>query len=195
MVNVDFSGTGSGKLSANTMRGREGYGDWRVWNALSLGNEATAERMNCCEADGTTLRNVTVSLARASGTAIATGSSATGVVLGDTFVSSSDTEDTYTFTISKLKPNEPYTLYLYSLNGTLSGNASFTIGDVTKGVEEFWALGETKMLTRFEVTSDENGEITGTFAAADENGGAFSGITLVGDLPPYIPNGTMVIIR
>ena len=51
------------------------------------------------------------------------------------------------------------------------------------------------MLTRFEVTSDENGEITGTFAAADENGGAFSGITLVGDLPPYIPNGTMVIIR
>ena len=33
------------------------------------------------------------------------------------------------------------------------------------------------------------------FSAADENGGAFNGLTLVGDLPPYVATGTMVIVR
>ena len=51
------------------------------------------------------------------------------------------------------------------------------------------------MLTRFDVTSDANGKITGTFAAADANGGAFNGLTLVGALPAYVPTGTLLIVK
>ena len=51
------------------------------------------------------------------------------------------------------------------------------------------------MLTRFEVKSDANGVITGTFAAADGNGGALNGFTVVGDFPANKPRGTMLVIR
>lgn len=104
-------------------------------------------------------------------------------------------EDAYAFTISKLKAKEPYTLYLYSANGSTSGNAAFTVGGATKGVEGLWLLGATPMLTRFDVVSDANGEITGTFAAADGNGGVFNGLTLVGDLPDYKAPQFTIIIR
>ena len=195
VVNVDFTGTGTGKLSANAMRGREGFGDWLSWNALRPGGEAIASVANCLDADGTTKRNMTVELTRVSGAAIATGAAATGTALLDAFVASSGADDSYTFTISKLKENEPYTLYLYSANGRASGNAAFTIGGVTKGVEGIWTIGETKMLTRFDVVSDANGEIRGTFVAADGNGGAFNGLTLVGDLPDYKSPSTVLFIR
>ena len=114
-------------------------------------------------------------------------------------VSSSGADDTYTFTVGNLKQNEPYTLYLYSVKSFSTdtpGNATFTVGGVTKGVENtlIGNVGQ-KVVTRFDVTSDANGEITGTFAAADANGGAFNGLTLVGALPAYIPTGTMVIVR
>ena len=138
---------------------------------------------------------MTVELTRVSGAAIATGAAATGTAFLDAFVASSGADDTYTFKISKLKENEPYTLYLYSANGRASGNAAFTVGGVTKGVEGIWTIGETKMLTRFEVVSDANGEVSGTFAAADGNGGAFNGLTLVGDLPEYKSVGTAIFIK
>ena len=136
---------------------------------------------------------MTVTLKRDSDAPIATGTAATGTTLLDSFVTSSNADDTYTFTISHLKKNEPYTLYLYSANGNTSGNASFTVGGVTKGVDGLWSLGATPMLTRFDVTSDANGEITGTFAAADDHGGAFNGLTLVGDIRELL--GMMVILR
>ncbi|MBO7687957.1 MAG: hypothetical protein J6V72_16340, partial [Kiritimatiellae bacterium] len=126
---------------------------------------------------------------------IATGTAATGTALLDAFVVSSGTDDAYTFTISELKANEPYTLWLYSANGRASGNAAFTVGGVTKDVEEIWSLGATKMLTRFDVVSDANGEISGTFAAADANGGAFNGLTLVGNLPDYKSQATVITVR
>ena len=76
------------------------------------------------------------------------------------------------------------------------GNATFTVGGATKGLEGAWILGDgQKVLTRFDVTSDANGTIVGTFAAADANGGAFNGLTLVGDLPAYVPTGTLMIVR
>lgn len=104
-------------------------------------------------------------------------------------------EDTYAFTISNLKANESYTLYLYSANGAASGNAAFTVGGVTKGTDRPWTLGETPMLARFDVVSDAQGEIAGTFAAADGSGGAFNGLTLVGDLPDYKSAVFTVIVR
>ena len=195
VVNVDFTGTGTGKLSANTARGREGYGDCLSWNALRPGSAADATVTECYEADGATRRNMTVALARSSGAAIATGSAATGTTLLDSFIASSGADDAYAFTISALKKNEPYTLYLYSANGNTSGNAAFTVGGVTKGAEGLWSLGATPMLTRFDVVSDANGEITGTFAAADANGGAFNGLTLVGELPPYKSPAFILVVR
>ena len=193
VVNVDFTGTGTGKLSANTARGREGYGNCLSWNALRPDGEASVAVDGCRDADGTTPRNMAVSLTRTSGMAIATGTAATGTTLLDSFVTSSGADDTYTFTISKLKENEPYTLYLYSANGNSSGNAAFTVGGVTKGVEGLWSLGATPMLTRFDVVADANGEISGTFAATDGNGGAFNGFTLVGDVSRL--SGMRIIIR
>jgi hypothetical protein len=195
VVNVDFTGTGTGKLSANAIRAREGFGDWLSWNALRPGGEALASVANCLEANGTTKRNMAVSLMRESGAAIATGTAASGTALLDAFVSSSGTDDAYTFTISALKASEPYTLWLYSANGRASGNAVFTVGGVTKGVEDIWSLGATKMLTRFDVVSDANGEISGTFAAVDSNGGAFNGLTLVGNLPDYKSQSTVITVR
>lgn len=195
VVNVDFTGTGSGAFSANAARGREGYGDWTSWNALRPGGAAEATVAECYEADGTARRNVTVSLTRTSGASIATGAAATGTTLIDSFVASSGTDDAYSFTISKLKKNEPYTLYLYSANGSTSGNAAFTVGGVTKGVDGLWSLGATPMLTRFDVVSGANGEIFGTFAAADANGGAFNGLTLVGELPDYKSPAFTIVIR
>ena len=195
VVNVDFTGTGTGKLSANAARAREGFGDWLSWNALRPGGEALASVANCLDADGTTKRNLAISLARESGAPIATGTAASGTALLDAFVTSSGADDAYTFTISELKANEPYTLWLYSANGRASGNAAFTVGGVTKGVEDIWSLGQTKMLTRFDVVSDANGEISGTFAAADANGGAFNGLTLVGNLPDYKSQATVITIK
>ena len=177
------------------MRGREGFGDWLSWNALRPGGEAIASVANCLDADGMTKRNMTVELTRVSGAAIATGAAATGTALLDAFVTSSGADDAYTFTISKLKENEPYTLYLYSANGRASGNAAFTVGGETKGADGIWTIGETKMLTRFDVVSDANGEIRGTFAAADGNGGVFNGLTLVGNLPDYKSPSTVLFIR
>ena len=62
-------------------------------------------------------------------------------------------------------------------------------------MEGIWTIGETKMLTRFDVVSDANGEIRGTFVATDGNGGAFNGLTLVGDLPDYKSVGTAILIK
>ena len=64
---------------------------------------------------------------------------------------------------------------------------------MTKGVEGLWSIGATPMLTRFDVTSDANGVISGTFAAADGNGAAFNGLTLVGDVRGFL--GMTIIIR
>ena len=199
VVNVDFTGTGTGKFSANTTRGREGYGDWLSWNALRPEGGASAAVENCYEANGRIKRNVKISLGRNSGAAIATGTAETGNALLDSFVVSSGAEDAYAFRISEVKANEPYTLYLYSANGHDDGNASFTVGGVTKGADEPWSSGSplkrTRMVARFEVVSDADGEIGGTFAAADENGGAFNGLTLVGDLPDYKSVGTAIFIK
>ena len=195
VVNVHFTERGTGKFSTTRQRPREGWADWNMWNALRAGDAASAHVRNCREGDGETRRNVTVALTRDSGTAIAKGASAEAGFFS--YVSSSGATDTYTFTISNLKKNEPYTLYLYSVQSvSVFGNATFTIGGETKGLEEPWILGDgRKVLTRFEVTSDANGEITGTFAAADANGGAFNGLTIVGEFPDYKARGTSLVIR
>lgn len=199
VVNVHFTESGNGKLSATGQRPREGWADWNKWNALRPFGVSSATCRNCVEADGTTPRNVTVSLTRDSGATIAKGTGPAGTLFLESFVASSGTDDTYTFTVGNLKKNEPYTLYLYSVKNFSTddlGNATFTVGGATKGLEGAWILGGgQKVLTRFDVTSDANGTITGTFAAADANGGAFNGLTLVGDLPAYVATGTMVIVR
>ena len=197
VINIDITGASdsTGRFSAHTGLSREGWSEWNKWNALRPGAAASAECWYCFEADGATRRNATVTLTRDSGANVATVGGSGASTLLNNYVSSSDTNDTYTLTISALKKNEPYTLWLYSAKGNATGNASFTVGGTTKGAGETWSLGATKMLTRFDVMSDADGVITGTFAAADANGGAFNGLTLVGDLPAYVATGAMIIVR
>ena len=196
VVNVHFTESGSGKLSATAQRPREGWANWNTWNALRPGTAASASVRNCVEGDGTTPRNMAVTLTRDSGAAIAKGSSPDAQFFS--YVSSTGTSDTYTFSIGNLMTNKLYTLYLYSVKSSSTndfGNAAFTVGGATKGVEETWVGDGLKTLTRFDVTSDANGTITGTFAAADANGGVFNGFTLVGDLPAYVATGTVIVVK
>ena len=203
VINIDFGVPSSvaGRFSNHTGSGREGWSDWNKWNALRISNStpaATVSVDNCREADGMTKRNVTLTLARTSGNVTkgyTSGSMPTGSALHNNWAVSSNASDTYTFTLSKLKANESYTLYLYSAKGGAAGNASFTVGGVAKTPDETWNLRDTKVLARFDATSDANGEITGTFAAADANGGAFNGLTLVGEFPEYDPPGMIIMLR
>ena len=197
VINLDITGASdsTGRFSAHTGIGREGWLDWNKWNALRPDSTATAMVDECFEADGATRRNAIVTLTHDSDAAVATVAGGGASTLLNNYVSSSGTSDTYTFTIEKLKKNEPYTLWLYSAKGNATGNATFTVGGVTKGVEQTWSLGSTKMLTRFDVMSDASGVITGTFAAADGNGGAFNGLTIVGDFPDYRSPAFMMIVR
>ena len=203
VINIDFGVPSSvvGRFSNHTGAGREGWDDWNKWNALRISDStpaATVSVDNCREADGMTKRNVKLTLARTSGNVTkgyTSGDMPTGSALHNNWAKSDSASDTYTFTLSKLKKNEPYTLYLYSAKGGAEGNGSFTVGGVTKTADEPWNLKDTKVVARFDVASDSNGEISGTFAAADANGGAFNGLTLVGEFPEYDPLGMIIIIR
>ena len=196
VVNVDFTAAGSGRFSSYAGRGREGWSDWTRWNALRPNGAATVEIKDIFEADGATRRNAAVVITRTSGESIATGAASSGNSLCDAYIVSAGASDTYTFTISNLAKNAPYTLYLYSAKGNATGNATFAVGGVTKGVEETWQFADdTKTLTRFQVTTDANGTVSGTFAAADANGGAFNGLTLVGDLPDYKASSFVITVR
>lgn len=203
VINIDFGVPSSvaGRFSNHTGAGREGWSDWNKWNALRISNSTPASSVsvdNCREADGETKRNVTLTLARNSGNVTkgyTSGSMPTGSALHNNWAASTGPSDTYTFTLSKLKKNEPYTLYLYSAKGGAEGNGSFTVGGVTKTENETWNLRDIKVLARFDVESDSRGEVSGTFAAADANGGAFNGLTLVGEFPEYDPPGMIIILR
>ena len=195
VVNVHITQRGSGRFSPTAQRPREGWSNWNTWNALRPGVATSATCENCYEADGTTRRNMTVTLTRDSGAAIGYGSSNNAQFYS--YALSSDATDTYTFTIGDLKKNEPYSLYLYSAkNSSGGGNATFTVGGVTKSLDETWIIGGgVKVLTRFDTFSDANGAITGTFAAKDANGGVFNGLTVVGDFPEYKRRAFMMIVR
>ena len=199
VINIDVAGSGDGRYSSTTATAREGWGDWNRWNAIrfssSLPQTSSRTIENCREADGTTKGNVSFTIARDSGATIQKGSGNGPTGLHNIWVASESASDTYTLTLSRLKANEPYTLWLYSAKATAGGNAAFTVGGVTKGVEEPWSLGATNMVTRFETLSDANGQITGTFAAADSDGGAFNGLTIVGEFPDYVPEAIVLTFR
>ncbi len=190
VVNIDIGGGGTGRLSTYEGRGREGWSDWTVWNALRPGAAASASVENCREADGTTPRNVTLALTRSSG-AISTASGSTGCAMLDTGAASVGAGDAYAFTLSKLVPGASYTLYLYG-----TGNASFTIGGETKALEGQWFRTDyAPCFAQFAATADANGTVSGTFAASSATGAVFSGLTVVGDFPDYIPEAFILVVR
>jgi hypothetical protein len=194
VISVHITERGTGRFSPTSQRPREGWSDWTTRNALRAGDAATASLANCFEANGATRHNVTVTLTRDSGSAIAKGSSSDALFYS--YAESSDSADSYTFTISKLAKNAPYTLYLYSVKSASAlGNATFTVDGETKGIEEAWASDGRKVLTRFDATSDADGVITGSFAAADANGGVFNGLSVVGDFPEFKSPAFMMIVR
>ncbi len=194
VISVHITERGTGRFSPTSQRPREGWSDWTTWNALRAGDAATATLADCFEANGEARHNVTVTLTRDSGSAIAKGSSSDALFYS--YAESSDSADSYTFTISKLAKNAPYTLYLYSVKSASAlGNATFTVDGETKGIEEAWASDGRKVLTRFDATSDADGVITGSFAAADANGGVFNGLSVVGDFPEFKSPAFMMIVR
>ena len=117
VINIDITGSDDNYVGV----GREGWSSWTKWNGIRFSSKlpAVAEKttLNCKEADGTTRRNVAFTLKRDSGSDIDKGWSPTGYT-GPTLLriwaKSTGPSDTYTFKLSKLKVNEPYTLYLYS---------------------------------------------------------------------------------
>ena len=211
VVNIDITGSdGVGRFSAHGGPGREGFSDWNRWNAMRYSSKIDESKAasytisNLREADGTTKRNVTFTLRRESGENILKGwSPAAGnaPAMLAIWAKSESADDVYSFTLGKLKPNTAYTLYLYTSQGVdadgaiVPGNGRFTVGGETKGAEETWNLKDEKVLVRFAATSDANGEISGTFASADANAAAFNGLTLVGELPDYEPEGMLIIVR
>ena len=188
VVNIDIAGSGTGRRSAYTGRGREGWG--MAWNALHPGAASSASVVNCREDDGNTPRNVSLSITRSSGAAIATANPQTGCAMLDSAVASTGAGDAYAFTLSNLEPGASYSLYLYG-----TGDASFAVGGETKGLEEPWCAKDANVLARFDVTADANGEVSGTFSATSASGAAFGGLTIVGEFPTYTPPGMMLILR
>ena len=189
VVNVDIGAAGAGQLSPFAGRGREGFSDWTAWNALRPGSGATAAAEDCREADGSTRRNVTVALERSSAGAAASG--ATGCAMLDTGVSSTGAADATAFTVSKLVPGAAYTLYLYG-----TGDAAFTVGGETKGLEGQWLRADCEpCFARFDAAADASGKIAGSFAAASAEGAAFSGLSIVGEFPEYVPNAFVIVVR
>ncbi len=181
VVNIDIGGAGDGRLSSFAGRGREGWSDWTAWNALRTGTAASATVENCREADGTTPRNVTVTLSGA----VAAASGSTGCAMLDT-----GTADSCTFTVAKLTQNAAYTLYLYG-----TGDAAFTVGGETKFLDGLWFRSDYEpCFARFETTADANGEITGSFAAS-ATGDAFSGLSIVGEFPEFVPSAFVMVLR
>ena len=161
-----------------------------AWNALHPGAASSASVVNCREDDGNTPRNVSLSITRSSGAAIATANPQTGCAMLDSAVASTGAGDAYAFTLSNLEPGASYSLYLYG-----TGDASFAVGGETKGLEEPWCAKDANVLARFDVTADANGEVSGTFSATSANGAAFGGLTLVGEFPEYDPPGMSIILR
>ena len=198
VVNVAFTDTTG--MSPFDKPGREGWSDWTTWNALNIsGSPASVERGACTEAAGSKVRNMKVSVSRSSGN-IVMGTATEGNLLMNRYVKSASTSEVYTFTISRLKANTQYTLYLYSAYGNSDGKAVFAVGGVTKSPDGSWFDGYgVKDVARFDVTSDSTGRITGTFRLADgvsagQGGGAFNGLTIVGSLPEY-KRGMMTLFK
>ena len=150
----------------------------------------SAAAKNCREADGRTSRNVTLSIVRSSGAAIATTNALTGCALLDVAVASTGSADAYAITLSKLVPGASYTLYFYG-----AGDAAFTVGGLTKGLEAPWCAAGANAVTRFEASADAKGMITGSFSASSAAGAAFGGVTIVGEFPDYIPESFIFIVR
>ena len=191
VVNIDIGGAGSGRLSSFAGRGREGWSNWTAWNALRPGTASSASVDNCREADGDTPRNVSLSLTRSSGAAIAAASGSTRCALLDAGAASTGTGDAYAFAITDLTPNAAYTLYLYG-----TGDALFTVGSESKAPDGLWFRSDYEpCFARFEATADANGAIAGTFAASSENGAAFGGLTILGEFPDYNPEAFVITIR
>ena len=201
VINIDAAAAVVGWGSAYVGVGREGYADWNKWNAIPVPEEPPAEIVakNCREADGETRRNVTFSIRRASGSPVVKGTAASGQghdkSIYNSWIYSSGASDAYTFTLSRLKRNEKFRIYFYSAKGKDAGNGVFTVNGVTKAADEPWDHQGVKMLASFEATSDDSGRITGSFSAADSNGGALNGVTVVGEFPAYVPTKLLVIMR
>ena len=203
-----FTPGDSGKVSGFTGEGKVQSGT--MWNAFPACVNATFTR----ESDGTTKRNARLLLPAVDDVALARGGSpaaASEAALYNGWITATNGE-ARAFTIGRLVPGNRYTLCLYSARGTDVGNAVFTVGGESKTVnctviadlsnlpvynERLWFGSLSNSYVVFEdVEADANGEIKGEFACqagADE--AAFNGAQIQGEFPPYVPFGSLLIVR
>lgn len=126
--------------------------------------------------------------------------------LMDAGVVSGNADDVYTFTLTGLLPDEPYTLYLYGLNvENGDGVARFACGDVVATPSLSWftddylgrGLNKTCDTAVLRARSDADGTLTCTFATTSAtNPVAFCGLQVEGrGFTKYLAPGTFLTIR
>lgn len=193
-VNVDFR-VAAGEAFAG--RGRIGWAEPR-WNAVTVGSGSSVTKAHLRTADGTRT-TVSVTVARASGAAIATMTDATDNAFLASGILSEGKDDGYAFVISGLEPNAAYRLCLYGggkVGDDAANRAAFAVGTVSARADYSWFRRNRGEQAIIDWTADANGEICGTFAAAQNAPVGFFGLQIAGDAFTTVPPpGLMVIVK
>jgi hypothetical protein len=129
---------------------------------------------------------------------------AAAALFADGIVSTNST-DTYSFTLTGLLPNTSYECYFYSRALTNAPPATsesivrgtFTAGGATATSDKTWFADSFGDYARLDVRSNADGEVTGTFRSASATDSAFwCGLQILGPgFGRYVPKGSTIIFR
>ena len=209
-VNIDLNGAASGETAATfTGAGRVGFAG-ETWNGVAAADgAANVESRQLYLSDGTNRTGVQLAVQRDDGEVAASAANlatdtAAAALFADGIVSTNST-DTYSFTLTGLLPNTSYECYFYSralTNAPPATSASivrgmFTAGGATATSENTWFADSFGDYARLDVRSNADGEITGSFRSVSATDSAFwCGLQILGPgFAPYIPKGSTIIFR
>ncbi len=209
-VNIDLNGAASGETAATfSGAGRVGFAG-ETWNGVAAADgTANIESRQLYLSDGTHRTGVQLAVQREEETVAASAANlatdtAAAALFADGIVSTNST-DTYAFTLTGLLPNTSYECYFYSRALTNTPPATsesivrgmFTAGGATATSENTWFADSFGDYARLDVRSNADGEITGSFRSVSATGSAFwCGLQILGPgFGPYIPKGSTIIFR
>ena len=209
-INIDLNGTATGETATTfSGAGRVGF-TGEKWNGVAVEDgAANVESRQLYLSDGANRTGVQLAIARSGGEVAASAANLTtdtdaAALFADGIVST-NSADTYSFTLTGLLPNTSYECYFYSRALTNAPPATsksivrgtFTAGGTTVTSEKTWFADSFGDYARLDVRSDADGEVTGTFRSASATESAFwCGLQILGPgFSPYIPSGTIIGIR
>ena len=209
-VNIDLNGAASGETAATfSGAGRVGFAG-ETWNGVSaVDGTASVESHPLYLSDGTNRTGVQLAVVRGEGEVAASAANlatdtAAGALFADGIVST-NSADTYAFTLTGLLPDTTYECYFYSRALTNAPPATsesvvcgtFTAGGATATSENTWFADSFGDYARLDVRSNAEGEIAGTFRSASATDAAFwCGLQILGPgFGRYIPKGSTIIFR